>query len=85
MEVAWTIHNVGHGVSPLIVHVPHAGTWIPDPDRRGLLLDDRELEMIEVRRDLYQRELGGPLHKGHEQITDRLSSFLSAITSAGGT
>lgn len=31
------------GGSPLIVHVPHAGTWIPTAERRDILLDDRQL------------------------------------------
>jgi N-formylglutamate deformylase len=35
--------------------------------------------MIEVRRDLYQQEPGGRLHGGYEEVTDRLSGFLSAI------
>ena len=30
VEAAWTITNVGEGESPLVVHVPHAGTWLPD-------------------------------------------------------
>jgi N-formylglutamate deformylase len=44
MESAWTITQVGDGRSPLIVHVPHAGTWIPDEARRDLLLDDVGLD-----------------------------------------
>jgi len=35
---------VGHGSSPLIIHVPHAATWIPTIERDEHLLDDSELE-----------------------------------------
>ena len=44
-EPAWSITHVGAGPSPLIVHVPHAGTWIPDGARRDLLLDDVGLDV----------------------------------------
>lgn len=43
-QAGWTIHRVGDGTSPLIVHVPHSGTWLPEPERRDLLLDDAALE-----------------------------------------
>ena len=43
-EPAWSITQAGVGASPLIVHVPHAGTWIPEGVRRDLLLDDAGLE-----------------------------------------
>ena len=67
MEAGWTIHNVGHGVSPLILHVPHAGTWIPEVERRGLLLGDDELNVeINCMTDWY---------------TDRLA--IDALTKAG--
>jgi N-formylglutamate amidohydrolase len=45
----WAVHRTGPGSSPLIIHVPHAGTWIPDDERRLLLLDDDELD-LELRR-----------------------------------
>jgi N-formylglutamate deformylase len=41
---AWAITRIGAGSSPLIVHVPHAATWIPDGVRRDLLLDDAGLD-----------------------------------------
>jgi len=67
METAWTIHNLGHGSSPLILHVPHAGTWIPEVERRSLLLDDRELKAeVALMTDWY---------------TDRLA--IDALTKAG--
>jgi N-formylglutamate amidohydrolase len=44
MEPGWTLGEVGHGSSPLIIHVPHAATWIPTIERDELLLDDSELE-----------------------------------------
>jgi len=43
-EPAWSITHVGAGPSPLIVHVPHAGTWIHADARRDLLLDDAGLD-----------------------------------------
>ena len=43
-EPACAITRVGAGSSPLIVHVPHAATWIPDGARRDLLLDDAGLD-----------------------------------------
>jgi N-formylglutamate deformylase len=45
VESAWTITRVGDEESPLVVHVPHAGTWLPDPERGQLLLDDEELDI----------------------------------------
>jgi N-formylglutamate amidohydrolase len=43
-DPAWSITRVGAGSSPVIVHVPHAGTWIPDEARLDLLLDDIGLD-----------------------------------------
>ena len=43
-EPAWSTTHTGVEASPLIVHVPHAGTWIPEGVRRDLLLDDAGLE-----------------------------------------
>ena len=43
-EPAWSITHTEAGASPLIVHVPHAGTWIPDGPRWDLLLDDVGLD-----------------------------------------
>jgi len=43
MGDSWTITSVGRGSSPLIIHVPHSGTWIPDSERSDLQLDDVEL------------------------------------------
>lgn len=40
---AWDVQAVGAENSPLIIHVPHAGTRIPADVRRGLLLADDEL------------------------------------------
>ena len=40
MEPNWSITQVGDGVSPLIIHVPHAATGIPAYVRRGLGVDD---------------------------------------------
>jgi len=43
MGDSWTVALVGHGSSPLIIHVPHSATWIPDTERSDLQLDDGEL------------------------------------------
>ena len=43
MGASWTIINVGGGSSPLIIHVPHSGTWIPESERSDLQLDDADL------------------------------------------
>jgi N-formylglutamate deformylase len=43
MDGSWTITRAFGGASPLVVHVPHAGTWIPADDRADLLLDDAGL------------------------------------------
>ena len=44
MEAGWNITDVGKGSSPLLVHVPHSSTWVPDAERSDLLLDDEALE-----------------------------------------
>ncbi len=44
MEAGWNITDVGKGSSPLLVHVPHPSTWVPDAERSDLLLDDEALE-----------------------------------------
>lgn len=45
----WTVHHLGSSASPLIVHVPHAGTWVPREVRSRLLVDDDELA-VELQR-----------------------------------
>jgi N-formylglutamate amidohydrolase len=44
MGAGWKVTETGQGSSPLVVHVPHSSTWLPDAERRGLLLDDAALE-----------------------------------------
>lgn len=34
----------GAAASPVILHVPHSSRFVPEPVRRGILLDDRALE-----------------------------------------
>jgi N-formylglutamate deformylase len=41
----WSVFDVGTSPSPLVIHVPHSGTEIPDAERLHLLLDDEELEL----------------------------------------
>ena len=45
MGESWTVTHVGVGSSPLIIHVPHSGTWIPESERSDILLDDGELSV----------------------------------------
>lgn len=40
MVDSWNVTRVGSGASPLVIHVPHSGTWIPDTVRSDLVLDD---------------------------------------------
>src|SRR5664280_1350995 len=44
MDKSWTTTHVGSGSSPVIIHVPHSGTWIPDSERSDLLLDKSGLD-----------------------------------------
>jgi N-formylglutamate amidohydrolase len=43
MNVGWKVTEVGKGTSPLVLHVPHSSTSLPEPERDDLLLDDIEL------------------------------------------
>lgn len=43
---AWTVHRPAGPTSPLVVHVPHAATWIPPAERDRLLLSDDELAPV---------------------------------------
>jgi hypothetical protein len=40
--------------------------------------------MIEIRRDLYQEEPGGPLHDGYKTVVSGLVKFLSKAVWFGG-
>lgn len=44
MEDGWNVTKTGEGSSPLIVHVPHSSTWLPDTEQSNLLLDDAALD-----------------------------------------
>jgi len=44
MGAGWSITTTGEGSSPLVVHVPHSSTWLPEAERSDLLLDDAALE-----------------------------------------
>lgn len=58
---------------PIVVHVPHAGTWIPDTERSSFLLDDTQLAeelrlMTDHRTDVLARrahELGATVVVNH--------------------
>jgi hypothetical protein len=39
--------------------------------------------MIEVRRDLYQFEPGGPLHSGFERVVDHLAHLFGRLARSG--
>ena len=69
-------HRGGHAEN-----TPFAGTYVP-LKHLGRTLNVWSV-MIEVRRDLYQQELGGPLHEGFEEVVDRLSRLLLALTNPG--
>jgi hypothetical protein len=69
-------HAAFAGVAGGVVNdSPFAGTYVPlahwrrTPQVRSI--------MIEVRRDLYQSEPGGPLHSGYDPVMRRLGYFLS--------
>ena len=59
-------------------NTPFAGTYVPLVHFHTV----REVTsvMIEIRRDLYQEEPGGPEHDGYEQVVDRLATFLQAVS-----
>jgi hypothetical protein len=40
--------------------------------------------MIEIRRDLYQDEPGGPRHQGYDDLVTYLSRFLASAVSVIG-
>ena len=44
MEAGWNLTKVNEGSSPLVVHVPHSSTWLPETERSDLLLDDAALD-----------------------------------------
>ena len=37
-------HQVGAGSSPLVIHIPHSATWLPETERSDLLLGEVALE-----------------------------------------
>jgi len=59
-------------------NTPFAGTYVPLVHFHTV----REVTsvMIEIRRDLYQEEPGGPENAGYEQVVDRLATFLEAAS-----
>jgi N-formylglutamate amidohydrolase len=44
VEAGWIVTKVGEESSPLVIHVPHSATWLPDAERSALLLDARALD-----------------------------------------
>lgn len=71
VTTAWTVTGIGAGPSPLIIHVPHSGTWIPDDVRSQLLLDDSEL--------------GDEMAKMTDWQTDRMALDALAMTDTPAT
>ena len=67
MDPVWSVTVVGHGTAPIIIHAPHAGTWIPESVRNDLLLDEAGLH--------------DELAKMTDWYTDRLA--MEAVTAAG--
>jgi len=69
VDDSWTIESIGSGSSPLIIHVPHSATWIPDSERSNRVLDDTEFD--------------GELARITDRFTDRMA--LDALTRAGSS
>ena len=44
VKAGWHITKTGEGSSPLVVHVPHSSTWLPDAERDALLLGQHALD-----------------------------------------
>ena len=44
MDHGWNITEVGAGSSPLVIHIPHSATWLPETERSDLLLGEVALE-----------------------------------------
>jgi N-formylglutamate amidohydrolase len=60
---------------------PFSGSYVPMPHWRRT----RKVMsiMIEIRRDLYQQEPGGPLHEGYDSVVAGLARFFTALTPGG--
>jgi N-formylglutamate amidohydrolase len=69
--------NMAGGVGE---NTPFAGTYVPLPH----LCRTRNVMsvMVEIRRDLYQEEPGGPPHAGYDILVDHLADLLTAVASA---
>jgi N-formylglutamate amidohydrolase len=59
----------------IALNTPFAGTYVP-LEHLGRTPDVSSI-MIEIRRDLYQEEPGGPLHDGYRMVISGLVKFLS--------
>jgi len=57
---------------------PFAGTYVP-LTHLGRRPDVRSV-MIEIRRDLYQREPGGPVHSGYDNVVDHLAGLIRRLS-----
>ena len=79
--IAAAFDAFGNHPGDVAENTPFGGSYVP-LKHLGRTLNVWSI-MIEVRRDLYQQEPGGPLHEGFEEVTDRLSGFLSAVTDPG--
>jgi N-formylglutamate amidohydrolase len=61
-------------------NTPFAGTYVPLPHWR--CTEKVTSVMIEIRRDLYQTEPGGPPHTGYEIVLHHLAHLLTAVATA---
>jgi N-formylglutamate amidohydrolase len=59
-------------------NTPFTGTYVPLPHWRRT--PAVQSVMVEVRRDLYQVEPGGPVHDGYTDLAGRLARLLSRVT-----
>jgi N-formylglutamate amidohydrolase len=62
-------------------NTPFSGSYVPLPHWRRT----RKVKsvMVELRRDLYQQEPGGPLHEGYATVVAGLARLFSALTPGG--
>ncbi len=77
-DVAYTVRDPAGAGLPVLVHVPHAGTWIPSREREAFLLDDDDLaEELRLMTDHRTDVLAGTSHElGATVVVNRLSRLV---------